>query len=109
MESHGKELPINPFIVCGVGAAVGFVAGPLMGTRSKIIRIEEVLVAIFGAFIGGDFLLTLLEGEAAKPSFFSIQALGMGIAGAGVLLLLLHLMRGAVGPLQSKKSKVRQR
>jgi uncharacterized membrane protein YeaQ/YmgE (transglycosylase-associated protein family) len=109
MAFHGKELRINPFIVCGVGAAVGFVAGPLMGARGKIIRIEEMLVAIFGAFIGGDFLLTLLEGEAAKPSNFSLQALGLGIAGACVLLLLLHLMRSAVGPLQSSKSKARQR
>jgi uncharacterized membrane protein YeaQ/YmgE (transglycosylase-associated protein family) len=78
-----------------------------MGTVGKIARMEEMLVGVFGAFIGGDFLLSQLLGPTGTSSL--VQSLGLAIGGAAVMLVLLRIMRGVVGPLQSKKSRVRPR
>jgi uncharacterized membrane protein YeaQ/YmgE (transglycosylase-associated protein family) len=78
-----------------------------MHSSGRIVRIEEMLVGVFGAFIGGDFLLSQLVGPTATGSL--VQALGLAFAGAAVMLVLLRLMRGVVGPLQSKKSRARPR
>ena len=109
MELHGKELPIHPYLICAIGAATGWLAGLFMGSTGKIVRIEEVLVGVFGAFIGGDFLMSQINGPTAVPTLFSAAALGMAIAGAGVMLVLLRMMRGVVGPLRNSKSRQRQR
>jgi uncharacterized membrane protein YeaQ/YmgE (transglycosylase-associated protein family) len=98
---------INFSLICAVGAGVGFLAGILMGTTGKIMRIEEMLVGVFGAFIGGDFLVSQINGPTATGSL--VQSLGMALGGAAVMLVLLRMMRGVVGPLASKKSRVRPR
>jgi uncharacterized membrane protein YeaQ/YmgE (transglycosylase-associated protein family) len=91
-----------------VGAIVGGLSGLLMGSGSKVLRIEEVLVGIFGAFIGGEFVAAMLnDGKAVQG--FSPMALMTGIAGAIVMLVLLRTMRGAVGPMRSKKSPTARR
>ena len=77
-----------------------------MGSSGRIVRIEEVLVGVFGAFIGGDFLLSQFVGPTQSGTV--VQSLGLAVGGAVVLLLLLRTMRGVVGPLKSKKSKVRR-
>ena len=98
---------LNPYLICAVGAGTGWLAGIFMRSDGKIVRIEEMLVGVFGAFIGGDFLLSQLVGPTATGSM--VQALGLAFAGAAVLLVLLRLMRGVVGPLVSTKSRVRPR
>jgi uncharacterized membrane protein YeaQ/YmgE (transglycosylase-associated protein family) len=97
------------FIVwCAVGAAVGWLAGLVMRSRSKTVRIEEVLVGIFGAFIGGEFLADVLH-FTNSPGAVSIASIGMAVVGAVVLLVLLRVMRGAVGPQQQSKSRANRR
>ncbi|MGV3569571.1 MAG: GlsB/YeaQ/YmgE family stress response membrane protein [Ramlibacter sp.] len=96
---HG--VPINPFIWVAVGAATGLLAGVLMRSDSRIVRIEEICVGIFGAFIGGEFLPSVL-GNA--PGFSGLS-LAMGIGGAVVMLLLLKLMRRKVGPMRNSRSR----
>lgn len=96
---------INPFIWCAVGAVVGLLAGTVMGSNSKVARIEDMLVGIFGAFIGGEFLPSVLAAEGAAPAGFSGLALLAGVAGAGVMLALLAMMRKAVGPMRGRKSR----
>lgn len=93
---------INFYIWCAVGAGVGWLAGTMMGSKGTILRIEEALVGIFGAFIGGEFIATLLTSAKAAEKF-SATALGTAIAGAVVLLVLLRAMRRVVGPLRSRK------
>ena len=66
-----------------------------------MLRIEEILVGVFGAFIGGEFVADMLRGKSSEE--FSVSSLGLAAAGAVVMLVLLKVMRGAVGPLQSKK------
>lgn len=71
---------------------------------------------MFGAFAGGEFLLAqispppaVVKGAAVAASGgFSIAAVGMGIAGAIVMLVLLRMMRGAVGPLRNSKPRQRK-
>lgn len=99
---------MHPIILCGIGAAVGLLAGALMGSSSKSVRVEEVLVGMFGAFIGGEFVFAQLNGGQAGTGIFSLGSLGLAIAGAVTLLVLLRLMRGVVGPLRPKKSKARR-
>lgn len=79
-----------------------------MGSTGKVQRLEEVLVGVFGAFIGGEFVVDLLRSSPPAPGF-SIAALGMGILGAVVMLTLLKMMRGVVGPLRSGKSRTVRR
>ena len=108
--NHGapwQGASIQPYLICALGAATGWLAGLFMQSSGKIVRIEEMLVGVFGAFIGGDFLLSQLVGPKATGSL--VQALGLAFAGAAVMLVLLRVMRGVVGPLQSKKSRVRPR
>lgn len=79
-----------------------------MGSTGKVQRLEELLVGVFGAFIGGEFVVDLFRSSAPAPGF-SVAALGMGILGAVVMLTLLKMMRGAVGPLRPGKSPTARR
>jgi uncharacterized membrane protein YeaQ/YmgE (transglycosylase-associated protein family) len=105
---HGQGACINIYILCAVGAAVGWLGGIFMRTDGRVVRIEEMLVGVFGAFAGGDFLLSVLSEGVYVPPFFSMASLGMAIAGAAVMLVLLRVMRGAVGPLKHSKSRARR-
>ena len=66
-----------------------------------------MLVGVFGAFIGGDFIVSQIVGPTGTGSM--VQSLGLAAAGAGVMLMLLKLMRGVVGPMKNSKSRVKQR
>jgi uncharacterized membrane protein YeaQ/YmgE (transglycosylase-associated protein family) len=119
MDSHGQEAHINPFIWCAVGAAVGWLAGMVSAATLKTTRIEDVLVGVFGAFIGGEFIAAMLNpppvvavvanapkvvaAPVAAP--FTMLGLALAIAGAVVMLVLLALMRKSVGPMGGKKPK----
>jgi uncharacterized membrane protein YeaQ/YmgE (transglycosylase-associated protein family) len=110
IELHGapwQGASIQFYLICAVGAGTGWLAGLLMGTVGKIVRIEEMLVGVFGAFIGGDFLLSQLIGPTGTGSL--VQSLGLAVAGAAVMLVLLRMMRGVVGPMRNSKSRVKQR
>jgi uncharacterized membrane protein YeaQ/YmgE (transglycosylase-associated protein family) len=75
-----------------------------MGSTGKVQRLEELLVGVFGAFIGGEFVVDLFRSATPAAPGFSVAALGMGILGAVVMLTLLKMMRGVVGPLRPGKS-----
>jgi uncharacterized membrane protein YeaQ/YmgE (transglycosylase-associated protein family) len=107
MAHHGPGAKINPFIWVAVGAIIGWLFGVVSAGSGKVLRIEEVLVGVFGAFIGGEFVADMLRGKSTDA--FSASSLGLAAAGALVMLLLLKVMRGAVGPLRSKKSPAARR
>lgn len=72
------------------------------------MRAEDVLVGVFGAFIGGEFFSTLLQGAKAAETFGMtglLAAAGTSVA----LMLLLGVMRKAVGPLRNRKSPAQRR
>jgi uncharacterized membrane protein YeaQ/YmgE (transglycosylase-associated protein family) len=96
---------INPYIWCAVGAAIGWLAGNMAGKQTHISRIEDVLVGVFGAFVGGSFLVSMVSGAPAPDAGFSVVSLFMAIVGGVTGLLLLGLMRRVVGPLKAGKSR----
>jgi uncharacterized membrane protein YeaQ/YmgE (transglycosylase-associated protein family) len=101
-------IAINSYIWCAVGGLLGWAAGMMMGAGGRILLIENVLVGIFGAFIGGEFIAAMLNsGKVATE--FKIGSLAIAVATAIVMLLLLRLMRRAVGPLMPGKKKVARR
>ncbi|MES2942431.1 MAG: hypothetical protein V4772_06135, partial [Pseudomonadota bacterium] len=87
---------MNPYIWCVVGALLGGLAGLLMNTNDRTIIIENVLVGVFGAYIGGDFVAVMVNGALVNADF-SAGSLAYALTGALVSLLLLRLMRRAVG------------
>jgi uncharacterized membrane protein YeaQ/YmgE (transglycosylase-associated protein family) len=115
------------FIWGFVGAVLGLLAGSMAGDGSLTVRIEYVLVGIFGAFIGAEFLASMFTTAAvvpvpaagaaktfgpaavAAPAAFSIGGLALAVLGAGVMLGALAFMRKAVGPLKSGKRKPERR
>jgi uncharacterized membrane protein YeaQ/YmgE (transglycosylase-associated protein family) len=104
-----REHGINSFIWCAVGALIGAVAALAMPGQGRTVLVENLLVGVFGAFIGGDFLVAMFNGGAVNDKVFHVGSLGMAIGGAVALLAVLRLMRGAVGPMRSSKSKAGQR
>lgn len=104
-----REHGINPYIWCVVGALIGAAASLLAPGTGKIVMIENILVGVFGAFIGGDFVVAMLSSTPVDEKVFHVSSLGIAIAGALAALFLLRLMRGAVGPMRGSKSKASQR
>jgi hypothetical protein len=100
---------VNTYIWCAVGAGIGwFVGGVLRKGGSKTDLLESILVGVFGAFIGGEFLAAQFHGKSAGVPGFGM-GLGLAIASAGGMLALLGLMRHAVGPLRVGKSRSKDR
>ena len=81
-----------------MGAVLGALACLLTQVREKTVIIETVAVAVFGAYIGGDFVAAMLSGGKTNDKDFAAGSLGLAVLGAVVFLLLLKLMRKAVGP-----------
>ena len=103
------ENPINSFIWCAVGAAIGWLAAMMTKSEGRIGMIESVLVGIFGAFIGGDFVVALMNKGVVNDKDFHIGSLAFAVTGAVVMLLILKLLRHSVGPMQPGKKKPRAR
>ncbi len=81
-----------------------------MGPREgRTVLIENMLVGVFGAFIGGDFIVAMFSGGVVNDKTFRIGSLGFAVAGAVAMLVMLRLMRGAVGPMRGSKSKAGRR
>lgn len=81
-------------------------AGAFLGTSERVARVEELLVGVFGAFVGGEFVTPMLAG-GAPPGFTALGLLN-AVAAASVLLVLLAGMRRAVGPMRARKKPVRR-
>ena len=79
-----------------------------MGTAERSAILENVIVGVFGAFIGGEFMVAMFNGKVPVDTAFHFSSLAIAIATAVVMLALLQLMRRAVGPLRSGKAKPRR-
>jgi uncharacterized membrane protein YeaQ/YmgE (transglycosylase-associated protein family) len=109
MMGLSREDHINSYIWCAVGAILGAAAGLPVAALGRVAVIENVFVGMFGAFIGGDFLVDMFGSLRAGDQGFHIASLGVAVAAAIVMLVVLHLMRGAVGPMRASRSKAGQR
>jgi uncharacterized membrane protein YeaQ/YmgE (transglycosylase-associated protein family) len=95
---------INVYIWCALGAFAGWLLTRMSSNSSKSNTIENILLGMFGAFIGGDFVAVQISGEAVAKDFH-LSSLLLAVAGAFVMLALLQLMRKAVGPMRNGVSK----
>jgi uncharacterized membrane protein YeaQ/YmgE (transglycosylase-associated protein family) len=95
---------INVYIWCAIGAFAGWLLTRMSSDSSKSNTIENILIGMFGAFIGGDFVAVQISG-AAVATDFHFSSLLLAIVGALVMLGLLYLMRKAVGPMRNGVSK----
>ncbi len=106
---HGPKVFINTYLWCAVGAAIGwFIGSALRKGATRTDLVESILVGIFGAFIGGEFVAAQLHG--ASPGVPGV-ALGLSLAvvGSVLMLVLLNMMRKAVGPMKAGRSKQKNR
>lgn len=83
--------------------------GVMMSEHTKTTRVEEVLVGIFGAFVGGEFLADVVRGAALPASQSFTVKLALAAASACVMLTVLALLRRAVGPMKAGKSRSHNR
>jgi uncharacterized membrane protein YeaQ/YmgE (transglycosylase-associated protein family) len=99
---------INVYIWCAIGAFAGWLSTRMMDAPARSTQIESFLIGMFGAFIGGEFVSEQLNG-AAVATGFHVSSLALAILGAVVMLLLLKLMRKAVGPMKKGRSNQKKR
>lgn len=85
---------------------LGFLVAVMAGKPGKVLYLEAILVGVFGACIGGEFIADLIKGSADRA--FGSRLLFAVAASAGALFLLVA-MRRAVGPLKAGKSKAKGR
>lgn len=69
----------------------------------KSVIVENLLVGVFGAFLGGDFVVSQLNGGVVDDSVFHFSSLLIAVAGATLMLGALRMMRFMVGPLRESK------
>ena len=96
---------MTSFLWCAIGAAIGWIVGTISGKSTYATRVEDMLIGVFGAFIGGEFLAAMVRGSAAPEPGFSAMALALAVGGAVGMLGLLAVMRRAVGPMRAGKSR----
>jgi uncharacterized membrane protein YeaQ/YmgE (transglycosylase-associated protein family) len=103
-----RENGINPYIWCAVGGLLGWLVSLRQVAGGSVVVIENVLVGVFGAFIGGDFIVSMFNGGVVNDKDFHIMSLVIAVAGALGMLLVLRLLRRAVGPLRPGKRPPRR-
>lgn len=79
-----------------VGAVAGWLASMVMKTNAAQGTIQDIIVGIIGAFIGG-FVFDLLGFEATADAAGSFSIIGVFVAfiGAVILLAILKFVRRA--------------
>ncbi len=100
-----RSASINPFIWAAVGGLIGLLAGRFSPAGTRTVAVENIAVSIFGAFLGGDFVASMLNGGVVNDTDFKAGSLGLAVAGAILALVLLRVMRAAVGPLRPGRKK----
>jgi uncharacterized membrane protein YeaQ/YmgE (transglycosylase-associated protein family) len=76
-----------------MGGIAGWLASVIVGTRARQGTLADILIGIFGAFVGG-FLFNLIG--AAGVTGFNLYSLFVAFIGAVVLLALGRAVRSAI-------------
>jgi uncharacterized membrane protein YeaQ/YmgE (transglycosylase-associated protein family) len=98
---------MSPIVWCVIGAVVGWLATVVARNTNVTLRIESVLVGVFGAFVGGEFLASMLLPAVVKGAGIAMPAVGLSVGCALVAVFLLAWMRKSVGPLKVGKKRSR--
>lgn len=100
-----KAVPMGPYLWCALGAVLGFAASRMVQPQGFTPMVESMGVGVFGAFVGGEFLSSVVLVSPPGGPGITAASVAMGVAGAVVCLLLLALMRHAVGPMKAHKKR----
>ena len=86
---------MNILIWLVVGGVIGWIASLIVGTDAQQGVLLNVIVGIVGALLGG-WLISPMGGVASiNEGAFSLPALGVSLAGAVILLVIVNLIRRA--------------
>ena len=78
-----------------VGGIVGWLASMLMRTDGQQGILLNVIVGIVGAFLGGWLISPLVGVGTINEGAFNLASLGVSLAGAVILLVIVNLIRRA--------------
>ncbi|HEY0197397.1 MAG TPA: GlsB/YeaQ/YmgE family stress response membrane protein [Rhodanobacter sp.] len=84
---------MNLIIWLVVGGLIGWLASVLMNTDARQGIIENIIVGIAGAFIGGLFIGRLIGVGTINQQNFSLPSLLLSLLGAVILLAIFKLLR----------------
>jgi uncharacterized membrane protein YeaQ/YmgE (transglycosylase-associated protein family) len=73
------------------GAIAGWIASIVMGKNKQMGAIANIVVGIFGAFIGG-YIMQFFGGPTVTG--FNLPSLLVAVVGAVVLLYVIGMLRG---------------
>jgi uncharacterized membrane protein YeaQ/YmgE (transglycosylase-associated protein family) len=90
-----EENVMNVIIWLVVGIVVGRVASMVMNARARELVLLNVAVGVVGALFGGWLLSPLVDTGPVGQGDLSLSSLLVSFAGAGVLLILVNLVRQA--------------
>ena len=93
---------IESIVWGAIGAVLGWLASGLVLDRSGEARIEYVAAGIFGAFIGGEFLVAMFTGQ---PPGITVISLAAAVAVSVIMLLLLTGLRKLIRKPPEKRKR----
>jgi uncharacterized membrane protein YeaQ/YmgE (transglycosylase-associated protein family) len=76
-----------------VGGLVGWVASMVMRTDARQGILMNIVVGIFGAFLGGWLISPLVGGATINQGDLSVVGLLVSLGGAILLLAIVNLIR----------------
>ena len=86
---------MNILIWLVVGGVIGWIASLIVGTDAQQGILRNVIVGIVGALIGGWLISPMVGVASINEGAFSLPALGVSLAGAVILLVIVNLIRRA--------------
>jgi uncharacterized membrane protein YeaQ/YmgE (transglycosylase-associated protein family) len=88
-----KEKRMNILIWLVVGGVIGWIASLLVGTDAQQGVVLNVVVGIVGALVGGWLISPMLGVGTINEGAFNLASLGVSLAGAVILLVIVNLIR----------------
>jgi uncharacterized membrane protein YeaQ/YmgE (transglycosylase-associated protein family) len=84
---------MNILVWLVVGGVIGWIASLIVGTDAQQGMLLNVIVGIVGALIGGWLISPMVGVGTINQGAFSLAALGVSLAGAVLLLVVVNLIR----------------
>jgi uncharacterized membrane protein YeaQ/YmgE (transglycosylase-associated protein family) len=86
---------MNILIWLSSDGVIGWIASLIVGTDAQQGVLLNVIVGIVGALIGGWLISPMVGISTINEGAFSLPALGVSLAGAVLLLVIVNLIRRA--------------
>ncbi len=84
---------MNILVWLVVGGIIGWIASLVVGTDAQQGVLLNVVVGIVGAMLGGWLISPLVGVGTINQGAFNLPALGVSLAGAVILLVIVNLVR----------------